>query len=80
MGRDSSQQYENFQSCNDIIEDRLSIENYIQDSMELQIIKSVLLKQRHKTLIPLVRFNLANQKRLIDRRPTLQDPAEANPP
>jgi hypothetical protein len=48
--------------------------------MELQIIKCVLLKERHKTLIPLVSFNLAKQKRLIDRRPTLQDPAEANAP
>ena len=49
--------------CNEILDDRMDIKNYIQDSMDLQIIRGLLLKSRHKILMPLLSIELTKVKR-----------------
>ena len=51
-----------------IINDRLDIKNYIQDSMDLQIIRGLLLKSRHKILMPILSIELANAQRIRDKK------------
>ena len=49
-------------SCKTIIDERLDIANFIQDSVDFQIFKQLFLSSRHKLLIPLVTINLTQKK------------------
>lgn len=56
-----------YKNCISIIDDRLDLKNYIQDSMDLQIIRGLLLKARHKILMPILSIELANTERLKEK-------------
>jgi len=50
-------------SCSTIINERLDIANFIQDSVDFQVFKQLFLSSRHKLLIPLVNINLTKKKK-----------------
>ena len=56
-----NRQVETFNLCNQILDDRTDIRNYVQDSMDVQIIRGLLLKSRHKLLMPLLALNLTKR-------------------
>ena len=45
--------------CEKIIDQRLDLVNFIKDSMDFQIIRRLLLKDRHQALVPLLMISLA---------------------
>jgi hypothetical protein len=42
------------QTCGELLEERMNIKNHVQDSMDLQIIRGLVLKSRHRLLLPLL--------------------------
>jgi len=50
-------------SCRTIINERLDIANFIQDSVDFQVFKQLFMSSRHKLLIPLVNINLTKKKK-----------------
>ena len=59
--------------CSEILNDRLDIKNYIQDSMDLQIIRSLLLKSRHKILMPLLSYHMTKKRLDGQKKNTRRD-------
>ena len=41
-----------YEACERLLNERLSISNFISDGMELQILRGLLLKKRHTILLP----------------------------
>ena len=54
-------QEEVMNACKKIMDERLDIQNFLQDSMEFQIIRRLLLKKRHQILLPLMSICLAEK-------------------
>ena len=58
--KETKTQYEN---CSQILQDILSVENFIQNSMYFSVLKNITLKPRHQILMPIVLLNLQKIKR-----------------
>jgi hypothetical protein len=56
------QKMETYDACEKLVSERLSLENFISDGMELQILRGLLLKERHKMLLPVLCINLVKKK------------------
>ena len=56
------QKMETYEACEKLLSTRLSIENFINDGMELEILRGLLLKERHKMLLPVLCINLIKKK------------------
>lgn len=52
LGEDSGfeEKMETYGACEKLLNNRLSIENFINEGMEMQIIRGMILKERHKLL------------------------------
>ena len=55
-------------ACEKVLEERLNMVNFLQDSMEFQIIRGLLQKARHQVLIPLLNVSMEkNNNKKIDK-------------
>jgi len=53
---------QNFRACNDIMNQAMDIENYMRDSIELQLLKGLFIKERHRILMPILAMSTAKRK------------------
>lgn len=55
--------YINLRSCELLIQEKMALNNYIHDSIDLYAIKQLMLKSRHMLLMPLLVINLTKTKK-----------------
>ena len=55
-------------TCNQVLDERMNIGNFIQDSMDLQVIRGLFLKSRHKLLLPLLLMHLYKKRDLKKKK------------
>ena len=48
---------ENLKACQVIIREKMNLQNYLHDSIDFQAIKQLILKSRHKILMPILVLN-----------------------
>ena len=53
---------DNLQACNMIISEKLSLKNYLHDAIDLHAIKQLMIKSRHKILMPTLVLALTKTK------------------
>ena len=53
---------DNLQACNMIISEKLSLKNYLHDAMDLHAIRQLMIKSRHKILMPMLVLALTKNK------------------
>ena len=53
---------ENLRACNMIISEKLSLKNYLHDAIDLHAIRQLMIKSRHKILMPTLVLALTKTK------------------
>jgi hypothetical protein len=53
---------ENLRACNTIISEKLSLKNYLHDAIDLHAISQLMIKSRHKILMPTLVLALTKTK------------------
>jgi hypothetical protein len=53
---------ENLKACNMIISEKLSLNNYLHDAIDLHAIRQLMIKSRHKILMPTLVLELTKTK------------------
>lgn len=59
---------ENFTACQDILAQAMDIECFIRDSIEMQLLKGLFIKERHRILMPLLAMATARRKMNIKNK------------
>lgn len=52
----------NMRTCELIIDEKMNLQNYIHDSMDFHAIRQLIVKSRHKILMPMLVINLTRSK------------------
>ena len=53
---------DNLRACNMIISEKLSLQNYLHDAIDLHAIRQLMIKSRHKILMPMLVLALTKNK------------------
>jgi hypothetical protein len=52
----------NFRACSDVLKQAMDVENYLKDSLEMQLLKGLFIKERHRMLMPLLAISTTRRK------------------